>query len=368
MAKVICTELQKDGASGPNITLDTSKNVTCENNLQVDGNLTVTGTIPADKLTGSLPAISGASLTGLPSSPPANRNIFVNGDMRIAQRSTSAVTDQGCNTTDRFYYDKGGTDETPTQERRALTSSDTGPWAKGFKYCFKVTNGNQTGGVGATGGTGGTGGTGETGATGGTGGTGGTGAASTATGGTGGTGAASTATGGTGGTGGTGAASSATGGTGGTGGAGTSDGGTFDLGATQCDGLYVGNGATNSSAATDTVRCEGDVIAFYSSDVTLKENIIQIEDPLEKLKKIGGYTYDWKDSYIESQGGLDDKFMRKSDVGVLAHEIKEIMPEVVGENKRTGILGVKYEKIVPLLIESIKKLTEELEELKNGSS
>ena len=60
--------------------------------------------------------------------------------------------------------------------------------------------------------------------------------------------------------------------------------------------------------------------------------------------------------------------MRKSDVGVLAHEIKEIMPEVVGENKRTGILGVKYEKIVPLLIESIKKLTEELEELKNGSS
>ena len=100
----------------------------------------------------------------------------------------------------------------------------------------------------------------------------------------------------------------------------------------------------------------------------LKENIIQIEDPLEKLKKIGGYTYDWKDSYIESQGGLDDKFMRKSDVGVLAHEIKEIMPEVVGENKRTGILGVKYEKIVPLLIESIKKLTEELEELKNGSS
>jgi hypothetical protein len=150
MAKVICTELQKDGASGPNITLDTSKNVTCENNLQVDGNVTVTGTLPADKLTGALPAISGANLTGLSSSPPANRNIFINGDMRIAQKSTSAVTDQGHQTTDRFYYDKGGTDETPTQERRALSSSDTGPWAKGFKYCFKVTNGNQTGGVGAT--------------------------------------------------------------------------------------------------------------------------------------------------------------------------------------------------------------------------
>ena len=68
MAKVICTELQKDGASGPNITLDTSKNVTCGNNLQVDGNVTVTGTLPADKLTGALPAISGANLTGIASS------------------------------------------------------------------------------------------------------------------------------------------------------------------------------------------------------------------------------------------------------------------------------------------------------------
>ena len=65
MAKVITTELQHAGASGANVTLDSSKNVTCENNLQVDGNITVTGTLPADKLTGALPAISGASLTGV---------------------------------------------------------------------------------------------------------------------------------------------------------------------------------------------------------------------------------------------------------------------------------------------------------------
>jgi hypothetical protein len=45
MAKVICTELQKDGASGPNITLDSSKNVTCENNLTVDGTSTFTGNV-----------------------------------------------------------------------------------------------------------------------------------------------------------------------------------------------------------------------------------------------------------------------------------------------------------------------------------
>ena len=94
MAKVITTELQHSGASGANITMDGSKNVTCENNLQVDGNLTVTGTIPAAKLTGALPAISGASLTGISSQDTlSNRNLMINGDMRISQRG--AYTGQG---------------------------------------------------------------------------------------------------------------------------------------------------------------------------------------------------------------------------------------------------------------------------------
>ena len=93
MSKVITTELQHSGASGANITLDSSKNVTCENNLQVDGNLTVTGTIPADKLTGALPAISGASLTGITSSDTLSfRNKIINGAMTVSQRNgTSAV-------------------------------------------------------------------------------------------------------------------------------------------------------------------------------------------------------------------------------------------------------------------------------------
>ena len=45
MAKVITTELQHSGASAANITLDSSKNVTCENNLTVDGTSTFTGNV-----------------------------------------------------------------------------------------------------------------------------------------------------------------------------------------------------------------------------------------------------------------------------------------------------------------------------------
>jgi hypothetical protein len=95
MAKVITTELQHSGASGANITLDSSKNVTAENNLQVDGNLTVTGTIPADKLTGALPAISGANLTGI--SSPTGPNLCRNGVMQIWQRGTSIASSNGVN-------------------------------------------------------------------------------------------------------------------------------------------------------------------------------------------------------------------------------------------------------------------------------
>ena len=148
MAKVITTELQHSGASGANITLDSSKNVTCENNLQVDGNLTVTGTIPADKLTGALPAISGASLTGITTRTTPFRNIIINGAMQVAQRGTSSTT-SGYATVDRFTTTWSGQDEAPTQEQASLTTSDTGPWAKGFRKALKITNGNQSSGAGA---------------------------------------------------------------------------------------------------------------------------------------------------------------------------------------------------------------------------
>jgi len=69
MAKVITTELQHSGASGANITLDSSKNVTCENNLTVDGNISVAGTGLTDTL--------------------SFRNVIINGAMQVSQRGTS---------------------------------------------------------------------------------------------------------------------------------------------------------------------------------------------------------------------------------------------------------------------------------------
>ena len=78
----------------------------------------------------------------------SNRNLIINGAMQVAQRGTT-TTSTGYQTLDRWFINWGGTDESPTVAQLALTDSDTGPWAKGFRNALQITNGNQTSGAGA---------------------------------------------------------------------------------------------------------------------------------------------------------------------------------------------------------------------------
>ncbi len=102
------------------------------------------------------------------------------------------------------------------------------------------------------------------------------------------------------------------------------------------------------------LETSGDIVAFGSSDRELKDNIQSIENPLEKMEKIGGYTFVWNDKQNVYKG---------KDIGVVAQEIQSVLPEIVA-TRANGYLGVKYEKIVPLLIESIKELKKEVEDIK----
>jgi hypothetical protein len=101
----------------------------------------------------------------------------------------------------------------------------------------------------------------------------------------------------------------------------------------------------------------GDITAHQTSDKRLKTNITKIDSPLEKLDKINGYTFDWipKDG-IHSNTGRD--------VGVIAQEIEEVCPETT-TTRENGYKAVRYEKIVPLLIECIKEQQKQIDELKN---
>ena len=107
--------------------------------------------LTSSKLTGALPAISGASLTELPASGKAT-NLVINGSMTVAQRAeaipATSSTTNGYGSVDRFKVSYSGTDESPTQERVDVASGTT-PYTLGFRKALRVTNGNQTSGAGA---------------------------------------------------------------------------------------------------------------------------------------------------------------------------------------------------------------------------
>lgn len=132
----------------------------------------------------------------------------------------------------------------------------------------------------------------------------------------------------------------------------------------------VTNGTASTSTSTGAVVVAGgvgisdqlwvgnDITAWATSDKRLKDNAIKINNALEKVTKISGYNFDWNDKAIEMYPTRTVK-----DVGVIAQEIQEVIPEAVIE-RDNGYLAVQYDKIIPLLIESIKALKAEIEELK----
>ena len=128
--------------------------------------------------------------------------------------------------------------------------------------------------------------------------------------------------------------------------------------------FVVGNG-TGSGARSDALTLDnsgnldikGDLTAFSTSDIRLKTNVTKIKDPLDKLGKINGYMYDW----IEN----GDTPHKGRDVGVIAQEIEEILPELT-ITRDNGYKAVKYDKIVALLIECIKEQQTQIDALKQG--
>jgi len=123
------------------------------------------------------------------------------------------------------------------------------------------------------------------------------------------------------------------------------------------DGTYL---------TANAIRSTNDVTAYYSSDRRLKENVRKIDNALALLAQIDGVRYDWTNEYIQEMGGEDGYFVRKQDVGVIAQDVQKVLPEVVGE-RSDGILAVKYERIVALLIEAVKELKRETDELRKNT-
>jgi hypothetical protein len=85
-----------------------------------------------------------------------------------------------------------------------------------------------------------------------------------------------------------------------------------------------------------------------TSDINLKENIKIIEDPLDKITKLNGVTFNWKEN-------------QKPSIGVIAQELEKVLPELVTQG---DIKSVNYNGLIGLLIEAIKEQQKQIDELK----
>ena len=121
----------------------------------------------------------------------------------------------------------------------------------------------------------------------------------------------------------------------------------------QFNSLGVGMAA---SATAGRIDATNDIVAFSSSDIRFKENIKPIENPIEKIRKISGNTYDWKEENKIEHG------YEGNDVGVIAQEIEAVLPQLV-QTRESGYKAVKYDKLVALLIEGIKEQQLQIEKL-----
>jgi len=136
-------------------------------------------------------------------------------------------------------------------------------------------------------------------------------------------------------------------------------------------GLEVASGAlgvgVTPSGTGGRIDASNDIVAYSSSDIRFKKNTTPISDALFKVQQIQGIEFDWIPS--EEHHGYEGH-----DVGVVAQEVIKVLPEVV-QIRESGYMAVKYEKMIPLLIEAIKEqqeqiveLKQQIEEIKDGMS
>ena len=128
----------------------------------------------------------------------------------------------------------------------------------------------------------------------------------------------------------------------------------------QCNDTAGAVNGLQVRGSDGALRVKGDITAYRGSDITLKDNISPIKNALAKVSSISGNTFTWNEKSTDDKQGNDD-------TGVIAQEITALGLPGVTTTRNDGTQAVMYEKLVPLLIEAIKELKEEVDELKSRS-
>lgn len=124
----------------------------------------------------------------------------------------------------------------------------------------------------------------------------------------------------------------------------------------RVDSFGVG---TNASGTTGEIRATNNVTAYYSDD-RLKTRFGNIENALEMLSTLNGFYYEANETAVSL--GYDVH----KEVGISAQEVQKILPEIVAPAPIDDkYLTVRYERMVPLLVEAIKELSDKVTDLQD---
>jgi hypothetical protein len=123
------------------------------------------------------------------------------------------------------------------------------------------------------------------------------------------------------------------------------------------DNISLGYGSSTNFVANFTVFGNGNALLVGSltqfSDARFKKNISPLQNALDAIQQLNGYRYQW----------MDDKLDKAVQIGMLAQELQKIYPELVKEGE-DGKLTVNYVGMIPVLLEAVKELKKELDEVK----
>jgi hypothetical protein len=126
---------------------------------------------------------------------------------------------------------------------------------------------------------------------------------------------------------------------------------------------------------TADLGAEGGVYAmgpglFNLSDKRLKKDIVQIDNALNKINKINGLYYTITTKMTNSEGEVSE--VARQEYGVIAQDLEKIFPEMISEkvffknaNDDNHYKSVNYIQLIPVLIEAVKELSNEIEQLKS---
>lgn len=98
----------------------------------------------------------------------------------------------------------------------------------------------------------------------------------------------------------------------------------------------------------------GDVVAYRRSDERLKDNITELKNCLNKIKKLNVISFEWNDKQQTYCG---------RDLGLVAQEVEKQFPNLV-QTRKSGYKAVGYQKIIPVIVGAIKEQQYKLDKIK----